>query len=182
MNGARGHGFFIGIGSNVAPEENLPRVLERLLERFGAFRMSRVLRTEPVDMPSEHPFLNVVLFLETREPAAALKAYFNGIEEALGRDRSDRLRKLRDRPADIDLLCELAGGAHAIPEGRVPREPFIAPLFGEVARGLGIAVDVPPVTDPGQRIRLGKRSLGEAATAVHRDLHTGEVVVVEDPA
>ena len=60
--------------------------------------------TQPVDMKTNHPFLNALFTLDTELTAEQLKRQFNQIEETLGRDRSDPMSSVKDRPIDIDIL------------------------------------------------------------------------------
>ena len=174
----RRRGFVIGIGSNIAPERNVPRILRALLAEFGALYMSRILRTRPVGMASQAEFLNLAVFVETGLDAAALKAVCNRIETGLGRDRDDPDSARKDRPADLDILFPVVPGQAFRPtvEGEYQR-PVVADLLAFL--GLGPAPDGLP---GGEAVDLGGVSAGEVAAAVDRQGGTGDVVVVEQGA
>jgi 2-amino-4-hydroxy-6-hydroxymethyldihydropteridine diphosphokinase len=174
----RRRGFIIGIGSNIAPERNVPHILRALLDRFGALSMSRILRTRPIDMASRAEFLNLAVFVETDLDAAALKQVCNRIETDLGRDRDDPDSARKDRPADLDILFPVVPGQTLRPviEGEYQR-PVVADLLTFL--GLGSAPHDLPAGEP---VNLGGVSAGKVAAAVDRQGSAGDVVVVEQSA
>jgi 2-amino-4-hydroxy-6-hydroxymethyldihydropteridine diphosphokinase len=105
--GKRAHRYLIGIGSNIDPASNVARGLIALGELGSNLIASRVVETEPVGMVSQHDFHNLVVYLETDLDPVALKERFNQIETAFGRDRSDPLSPVKDRPLDLDILAEV---------------------------------------------------------------------------
>ena len=177
MSPAR-RGFVIGIGSNIAPERNVPRILRALLDEFGVLRMSRNLRTRPVGMASRAEFLNLAVFIETDLDAGALKAVCNRIETALGRDRDDPERARKDRPADLDILFPVEPGQALKPvvEGEYQRLA-VADLLAFL--GLGPS---PGDLPEGEAVNLDGLSAGEVAAAVYRQRGAGDEVVVEQGA
>lgn len=174
----RRRGFVIGIGSNIAPERNVPHILRALLDRFGALRMSRILRTRPVDMASRAEFLNLAVFVETDLDAAALKQVCNRIETDLGRDRDDPDSARKDRPADLDILFPVVPERtlRSVVEGEYQR-PVVADLLAFL--GLG---SVPNGLPAGEAVDLGGVSAGEVAAAIDRQGGAGDVIVVEQRA
>lgn len=99
--------FLCSLGSNIRPEYHVSRAKSYLTGVGSNIRYSRVITTEPVAMPSDQLFLNALLVLETHLDANKLKQAFNAIEVSLGRDRSDPLCKIKDRPIDLDILGEI---------------------------------------------------------------------------
>lgn len=99
--------YIIGIGSNIDPAENVARGLKKLRACGERLVISRIWQTEPVNMVSDHPFFNLVAYLETALDADHLKKEFNALEESLGRDRSDPERAVKDRPLDLDILVQI---------------------------------------------------------------------------
>ncbi|APZ42073.1 2-amino-4-hydroxy-6-hydroxymethyldihydropteridine diphosphokinase [Acidihalobacter ferrooxydans] len=171
-------GYVIGIGSNIAPERNVPRILRALLDQFGALRMSRIVRTRPVGMRTVADFLNLAVFVETDLDARALKAACNRIETALGRNRADPGSAHKDRPADLDILFPVLPGAPPRPvvEGEYQRA-VVAELLAT------LALAPPPAGLPrGEAVDLGGVSAGEVAAAVHRQGGAGDEIVVEQCA
>lgn len=109
---------YIGVGSNILPEENVRRALELLSqnENLKVVGISTVYRTaalrdpaETAGLSTEGPtrgdpdFLNGVVSAHTSLSPAQLLASFSEIEETLGRAR-DRYDKFAPRTMDLDLL------------------------------------------------------------------------------
>ena len=60
--------LYIGLGSNLGHREaNIRRAISLLSSLIGPLvRASRLIETDPVDMDSDHKFLNAVAIFETR--------------------------------------------------------------------------------------------------------------------
>ncbi|MAK70782.1 MAG: 2-amino-4-hydroxy-6-hydroxymethyldihydropteridine diphosphokinase [Idiomarinaceae bacterium] len=99
--------YLCSLGSNIEPELHFSRAKHYLAKLADELEFSRDITTKPVGMKTNHPFLNALFILETALTPTALKAEFNQIEVLLGRDRSDPLCSVKDRPIDIDILGEL---------------------------------------------------------------------------
>lgn len=168
--------YLLGIGSNVAPEQNVPAVLKALLAISPQLYLSRVVQTVPENMISAHDFLNVVVLVATDLSPEALKQQTNRIEETLGRDRSAPDRKIRDRPADIDLLTRITEARRT----QLPmiKENYLRPLAEELLDYLQNR----PLRKPNgviTLIQLDDLQLGETPTAIYRDDRTGLIRVGE---
>ncbi len=100
--------FLIGVGSNIKPYKNIELALKELLLLSNTFVLSPMMQTEPVGMQSKHKFLNFVIYFPSDLKSSELKEYFNTIETKLGRDRSDPLCKIKDRPIDLDIIIEVS--------------------------------------------------------------------------
>lgn len=98
-------GYFLGIGSNINPEQNLAKAIKKLLELSPELNIGRAIITEPENMQSQSLFLNSVAEIETELDAQQLKQALNQIETCLGRDRTDPNCKVKDRQIDLDILC-----------------------------------------------------------------------------
>lgn len=86
--------YILGIGSNIEPFKNVPGILDRLLDHFHQILISRILKTEAIGMLQDaNPFLNFCIYVETDLKKEHLKNFCNSIEMALGRDRTDNLKK-----------------------------------------------------------------------------------------
>ncbi|MBE7415625.1 MAG: 2-amino-4-hydroxy-6-hydroxymethyldihydropteridine diphosphokinase [Deltaproteobacteria bacterium] len=159
---------FVGIGSNLRPEENLGKAL-RLLSGEGLFALSTIYRTEPLERPGQPLFLNCVAGLKTERPPVELKAALRDIEASLGRVRTDD--RHAPRPIDLDLIsygdARLEEDGLVLPDPEIETRPFIAiPLFEiapdaltpsgapleEVVRSLP-AIYMEPLTELSKRIR-----------------------------
>ena len=171
-------GYLLGIGSNVAPEHNVPAVLRALLALSPQLYVSRVVQTSPEGMQSTHDFLNLVVLVATELSAAELKAATNRIEERLGRDREAPDRKIRDRPADIDLLTPISTARKStLP---IIKENYLRPLAEELLDYL----QQRPLRAPSgivTPIRLDELQLGETPTAIYCDGKTGQIRLGELP-
>lgn len=98
------HAFLCSLGSNIEPELNFQLVRPQL-EQLGQLYYSEVIYTKPVDINTQHDFLNGLFVIFSALDAVQLKQRFNEIEIALGRDRSDPDCSVKDRPMDIDILA-----------------------------------------------------------------------------
>lgn len=99
--------YLCSLGSNIDPELHFSRAKYYLAQLSDELEFSRDILTQPVGMATNHPFLNALFILDTTLSSEQLKARFNQIEETLGRDRSDPLCSVKDRPIDIDILGPL---------------------------------------------------------------------------
>ncbi len=100
--------FLCSMGANLAPELNFAKAREQL-SPLGTVYYSRAIYTKPVDMESSNDFLNALMLVQTSMDASTLKQHFNTIEVSLGRDRNDPQSAFKDRPIDLDILCEVQG-------------------------------------------------------------------------
>lgn len=168
-------GYILGIGSNLDPEQNVPRIVEQLLCRFGKILLSRFYETAPVGMESHRQFINFCAFVRTELEPEACKAACVAIEVELGRDRTHPARRTRDRAADIDLLARLGA------DGNQVQLQAVADYLSESAAEI-IAILSPGQTVPAARgcvrvFTLGKAQLGKAPTTINRDDGTGLIVI-----
>jgi 2-amino-4-hydroxy-6-hydroxymethyldihydropteridine diphosphokinase len=161
-------GYLVGIGSNIDPDENISKIIALILDYFPCLHLSRVLRIPPIGMNSHRDFLNMVIFIETDMLEKALKNICNDIEIQLGRDRNDPARKIKDRPADLDILT-----AAKFPQDKtrsaaeITDEYFLYPLIDELAAYLSDAEDHPQQL--GVTINIDELSFGQTATTIHRN-------------
>lgn len=162
-------GYLLGLGSNINPQHNFAAIVRQLLRHFDALHLSRVLHIPPVGMNSHRDFLNAVAFLETDMEEAALKAICNKIEVELGRDREDPNSKLKDRPADIDILAHFSSpddwqrSASSLTD-----EYFLYPLINELRAFLTDAATA-PIMQKGTLVNTDGLTFGETAATIHRD-------------
>jgi 2-amino-4-hydroxy-6-hydroxymethyldihydropteridine diphosphokinase len=115
---------FLGVGSNIRPEQNVVAALELLSNASGVSLtgISTFYRTHALPNPLASPFesdfqnpdfLNGVLEIATGLPPRELECVLAEVEETLGRERSHD--KYAPRVMDLDVLVylpeEAAGGA-----------------------------------------------------------------------
>lgn len=92
---------FLGLGSNVAPHQNLRLAISELQRRYGPLEISNVYENAAVGFEGSN-FLNLVLRLDTDESPADIHSRIESIHDMAGRERSKA--KFISRPLDIDLL------------------------------------------------------------------------------
>lgn len=122
--------YLCSIGSNLDPHIHVSRALAELLAHVGPLQLSSVIRTKPVGMHSSNDFLNCLLVVESPLDAVHLKQRFVALEVAHGRDRSDPLCKVHDRPLDIDILASNTHGDFTTAEVDSYLAELLAELYG----------------------------------------------------
>lgn len=153
--------FFLSLGSNQNPAKNVPLMVQALLQVSPTIDISRVVRTEPSGFDSQLLFFNLAARIESTMDAKKLKQTLNQIEENLGRDRSDPNKKLKDRPADIDILFQLQQQERNIPLSWLPPEPYVRPTLLELVHFLKLdCVESPPILPKGVALKIGDHPFG----------------------
>ena len=130
---------FLGIGSNIDPERNVPAALRLLARHATIVAISMFHRTEPIGRPEQPPYYNGVVEIATELAPHELKtAVLALIEEQLGRRRS--ADKYTARTIDIDILIHgdavVSDGTLRIPDPDIRTRPFVALPLAELAPGL----------------------------------------------
>ena len=92
---------FLGLGSNIDPEQNLREAARMLRLREGTICFSSVYRTKAQGYGDQPDFLNAAARLETDDPPEVVKAELEAIERALGKAIPFRFGP---RTIDLDLL------------------------------------------------------------------------------
>lgn len=128
---------YVGVGSNIDPERNVPAAVNALARRLPVTAVSTFYRTPPVGAPGASHFYNGVVVVEAVEPLDRIAAILTGIERDLGRDR---VAGDPNAPREIDLDLLLAAG---IPVEQTPpvhpdvrTRAFVAQPLLEVAPDL----------------------------------------------
>lgn len=186
--------YLCSIGSNLDPHTHVSRVLAELLAQVGPLQLSSVIRTKPVGMHSSHDFLNCLLVVESPLDAAHLKQHFVALEVAHGRDRSDPLCKVHDRPLDIDILASSTDGDFATAEVDSYLAELLAELYGHgEVHDPKVALQV-TIPGPSGKLKPGKGLLtrqvglgplvlgkpsegGQSAPAIHFDAGPRHITV-----
>lgn len=164
-------GYLLGIGSNLSPNRNIAHIIKALLEQFPELSLSRVLHIPPVGMNSQHDFLNMAVFIETELAQTELKALCNDLETQLGRDRDDPASKVKDRPADLDILFHITHeDDFRRPANSITDEYFLYPLIDEL---LAYLSNRPfKSLQAGVAIKLDDLTFGETAATINRNTTT----------
>jgi 2-amino-4-hydroxy-6-hydroxymethyldihydropteridine diphosphokinase len=121
--------YYLGVGGNLLPEENLPRALELLREKVMVRKTSQVYRTAPIGRQEQPGYLNCVWVVETVLPEDELKELLARIERGLGRMRT--ADRFASRPIDLDIIARGKNDFEIIDEDVFARE-FLAVCLGEV--------------------------------------------------
>lgn len=96
------HEFYLSLGSNIEPEANLARAIERLQEHGSVEAMSGVWESQAVGSTGPN-FLNLCLrFVAALEADPLKEQVLRPVEADLGRRRTDD--KNARRTIDIDIL------------------------------------------------------------------------------
>jgi 2-amino-4-hydroxy-6-hydroxymethyldihydropteridine diphosphokinase len=156
--------YFIGLGSNIAPNRNVGEMLNALLRFLHRIDVSRIIETCPVGIPDAPRFLNLAASFLSEKDEDTLKRKFNQIEATLGRDRQDGERKWQNRTADIDILFKLPARETSVKPTLIPPEPYVAPGVVELIHYLDLEVEKAVLTDmkPGVEVEVGGVAIGKS--------------------
>jgi 2-amino-4-hydroxy-6-hydroxymethyldihydropteridine diphosphokinase len=134
---------WLGLGSNQQqPVMQLQHALRRLTEAEGItlLRTSSFYSTPPWGDEQQDHFVNAVAQLETRLASHQLLHVLQSIEDAMGRQRSDR--RWGPRVIDIDLLLfgeqELSTADLVLPHPRMHERAFVLMPLAELDSTLEI--------------------------------------------
>lgn len=92
---------YLGLGSNIDPEENLRRGVRELRQRFGELELSGVYRSAAAGFEGDD-FLNLVAGMKTDHSPLAINEQIEEIHRIVGRRRGEE--RYSSRSLDIDLL------------------------------------------------------------------------------
>ena len=130
---------YIGVGSNINPEENILKALSFLKEKVLVTATSMFYYTKPLKQGNQPVYCNGVWKIKTLLAPHILKFdVLRGIESALGRIRSDD--RYASRPIDLDIILYgkkvINTDELVIPDPDVYIRPFVCiPVF-EIAPDL----------------------------------------------
>jgi 2-amino-4-hydroxy-6-hydroxymethyldihydropteridine diphosphokinase len=161
--------YFLGLSSNIAPHQHMPRMVQALLELAPILHLGRIVQTAPVGVVGD-PFLNSVACIDLELPAAELKRVCNALETAFGRDRGVPGSKTKSRTADIDPLFGLEPGVQKVPAALLPGEPYVRPMLLELIAALGMrtAAERPDLA-PGVSLPFHDLTIGGAPLTLVRE-------------
>lgn len=92
---------YLGLGSNIDPEDNLHLGVRELRARYGDVELSAVYRSKAIGFEGDD-FLNLVARFESNDSPEAICEHIELIHNLSGREREGG--KWDSRPLDIDLL------------------------------------------------------------------------------
>lgn len=157
---------FIAVGSNVAPEENIPEAFGQLRNHARVIACSTFYRTPPLNRPEQPAFINGVWEIETGLLPRAMKFdLLRPIEARLGRVRSKD--KYAPRPIDLDILLYGAWVMDEedlrIPDPDIYSRAFLAwPLYELAPNTI--------LPDSGRKLRCLARSMPKETMAIAEDI------------
>ena len=130
---------FVAIGSNIKPEDNIPRALSMLNTELSITAMSNFYRSAAAGSTAQPDFLNGVVKIKTAKQPHEIKFdILRKIEERLGRVRS--ADKFAPRTIDLDLiLCGtlvIDEPGLVLPDQAIRHYPFVAIPLRELAPDL----------------------------------------------
>lgn len=130
---------YIGVGSNLMPEANVPAALRLLAGQVRLVGISAFYASPAEGRPEQPDYANGVVAIETdRTPEALKSEVLRPIEARLGRRRTaDRFAA---RPIDLDLLLfgtlSRSGPELRLPSPDIERRAFVAVPLAELAPDL----------------------------------------------
>jgi len=92
----------VGVGSNINPGENVQKAKELISEKYTIVKSSRFIKTKPIGYKDQDDFLNGGWLIQTSLSQMLFKQFLNGIEDKLGRKRTDN--KNGPRAIDLDVV------------------------------------------------------------------------------
>jgi 2-amino-4-hydroxy-6-hydroxymethyldihydropteridine diphosphokinase len=128
---------YVGLGSNIDPEDNLRLGVGELRQRFGELELSDTYQSAAIGFAGPD-FLNVVVGLESSDTPVCIHEQFEAIHRMAGRQRGGA--KLSSRPLDIDLLLYddlvLNETGLRLPRSDILEYSFVLRPFSELAPDL----------------------------------------------
>ena len=92
----------IAVGSNIAAENNIEKMLKLLAEKVEVLEVSTMIKTKPIGITDQDDFTNGAVKIKTDLDFENLNVVLKEIEDQLGRDRSTP--KFGPRNIDLDIL------------------------------------------------------------------------------
>ncbi len=92
----------IGIGSNIAPESNIPKMLGILKNHVEIAKVSAMIKTTPIGITDQSDFINGAVKIKTMLDLHDLNTLLKNIENQMGRDRTKP--KFGPRCIDLDII------------------------------------------------------------------------------
>jgi 2-amino-4-hydroxy-6-hydroxymethyldihydropteridine diphosphokinase len=126
--------IYIGVGSNIDPEDNISSGITSLNENFGKLTLSSTYATEPIGFTGDE-FYNLVVGCDTVESLDATVKVLKRIEADHGRRHDEE--KYSSRMLDLDLLTYddlvLRNEQVSIPRVDISKYAFVLKPLAEIA-------------------------------------------------
>ena len=91
----------VGIGSNIEAEKNIPQMLEILKTKVTVLQVSSFLKTNPIGIIDQPDFTNGAVKIKSDLNRKNLNKLLKGIEDEMGRDRTNP--RFGPRCIDLDI-------------------------------------------------------------------------------
>ena len=143
---------YIGIGSNISPEENIPEALRKLIAAGLVSDRKPILisnhyETPAIGKPEDPQFINGVWHFATLVSFKELKAALNAIESELGRKRVEDPYAPREIDLDILLFGALIDKKNKLPDPDIYKRKFVYLPLLELSPDLRIPGDEKPLAE-----------------------------------
>ena len=161
---------YVGVGSNIAPERNVPAALDLLSDKVELTGVSTFYRTSPIARPDQPPFANGVLAIATDLAPRQVKQLLCAVEVKLGRRRTvDRHAR---RTIDLDLLIlgdlVIDDERFRLPDPDIRLRPFVALPLLELAPDLILPDTLEPLVQVAAGLSGADLAPDDELTAVLR--------------
>lgn len=127
---------YVGIGSNIDPEKNLPAAATLLRKAFPKIRFSSVWKTSPQDREDQPDFHNAAAVFDTTATPKEISRALQAIERKL---KKKTLFRFGPRTIDLDILL-YGDEIHeeddlTIPHARLHKRRFVVEPLIELGAG-----------------------------------------------
>lgn len=174
------HKYFVSIGSNINPHQNVIGALHHLFDLAPQLHLSRIIETEPSGGVAGSNFLNFTVCLYSPENEFDLKSEFNQIETTMGRNRDDVDKKKQSRTIDLDILFALDPEETRVEKHLIPQESYLSQTLLELLYFLNIEVSLPPPVLPeGIELFMETIAIGKSPITLSKQVDTHLIYVGE---
>jgi 2-amino-4-hydroxy-6-hydroxymethyldihydropteridine diphosphokinase len=132
------HLAWLALGSNIRPEENLPRAVAEIAKRAALIAVSSVWQSPPADGSDQPDYWNAAVLIRTASPPAEIYSdLIAPIEMALGRVRSRDSFAPRTMDIDLAMYDDLSGefSGKKLPHPDVLQRAYVALPLAELSPG-----------------------------------------------
>lgn len=158
--------YMCSVGSNISPEHHVADVAGELVTQFGCVTFSPFIRTEPAHMQSHNWFINGLFCFRSDLSPDEVKALFNRLEIAHGRNREDPQSSVKDRPLDLDILgCQSHDDF-----SELEVDSYLQSLLPCMLQTTEGAVSAPSIP-----LTVGELQIGQVTTTVNLDAISSHV-------
>lgn len=96
------HRVVIGVGSNIEPKAHIAKAREIIRQTHRLVSESKFIKTKPIGFTDQPDFYNGVFLVDTEMSKKSFKKWLKGVEETLGRVRTEN--QYGPRNIDLDIV------------------------------------------------------------------------------